>query len=280
MTAAASRRPICWLTDRWYCLFSEGLGDPIAGMSWMLCKASTPTSQALAPRWSWSRPSCRPVRQTWPTSKILWDETSKVAEAFKLAFTLPDDLREVYRGFGNDLAVRNGDPSWRLPVPARFVIDREGIVRSVEADPDYRYRPEPETTLAALRKLAPAWDGGTRRTRPWSTTRSAFAASIASMFLAPTAAGGGSSTIFSTPHWSVWPTCLLSCGRRTSQYRFGEKAIAIYAGRTGRSYGIATAETERHSDGALRLAEWRIEPGFARDPAAVEGRTVHYVVLS
>ncbi len=51
------------------------------------------------------------------------------------------------------LAVRNGDPSWRLPVPARFVIDPQGIVRSAEADPDYRFRPEPEATVEALRKV-------------------------------------------------------------------------------------------------------------------------------
>jgi len=84
---------------------------------------------------------------------IVWDEQCRVAEAFGLAFTLPADLRQVYLGFGNDLAVRNGDPSWRLPVPARFVIDSDGIVRSVEADPDYRFRPEPETTLEVLRKV-------------------------------------------------------------------------------------------------------------------------------
>lgn len=85
---------------------------------------------------------------------VVWDEKSVAAEAFKVAFTLPDDLRDVYRSFGNDLAVRNGDPSWRLPVPSRFVIDRTGIIRSVEADPDYTYRPEPEATLAVLRGLA------------------------------------------------------------------------------------------------------------------------------
>jgi len=84
---------------------------------------------------------------------ILWDEKSKAAEAFGLAFTLPDDLRQVYLGFGNDLAVRNGDPSWRLPVPSRFVVDAEGTVRSVQADPDYTHRPEPETTLEILRKV-------------------------------------------------------------------------------------------------------------------------------
>jgi peroxiredoxin len=88
------------------------------------------------------------------TYPILWDEKSLVAQAFGLAFTLPDDLRQVYLGFGNDLAIRNGDPSWQLPVPARFVVDGDGIVRSVEADPDYTHRPEPEITLAALRKVA------------------------------------------------------------------------------------------------------------------------------
>ena len=87
------------------------------------------------------------------TFPILWDERCETAAAFGLAFTLPDDLRQVYLGFGNDLAVRNGDPSWQLPVPSRFVIDAKGIVRSVQADPDYRYRPEPETTLDVLRRV-------------------------------------------------------------------------------------------------------------------------------
>lgn len=84
---------------------------------------------------------------------ILWDQQTKVAEAFGLAFTLPADLKEVYLGFGIDLPAHNGDPSWRLPVPARFVIDAAGTVRFVQADPDYTRRPEPETTVEALRAL-------------------------------------------------------------------------------------------------------------------------------
>jgi peroxiredoxin len=84
---------------------------------------------------------------------ILWDEGSQVADAFGLAFKLPDDLKKVYQGFGLDLAASNGDPSWRLPVPARFVVDGDGIVRSVDADPDYTHRPEPEATVAFLREI-------------------------------------------------------------------------------------------------------------------------------
>jgi peroxiredoxin len=87
------------------------------------------------------------------TYPIVWDKKSAAAEAFGLAFTVPDDLKTVYLGFGNDLAVRNGDPSWQLPVPSRFVIGGQGIVRFVQADPDYTYRPEPETTLDALRNV-------------------------------------------------------------------------------------------------------------------------------
>ncbi len=77
-----------------------------------------------------------------------------MAEAYGLVFTLPDDLREIYLKFGIDLAQGNGDGTWRLPVPARFVIDRQGIVRAVDADPDYTRRPEPAQTVAALRALA------------------------------------------------------------------------------------------------------------------------------
>jgi peroxiredoxin len=84
---------------------------------------------------------------------ILWDRNSAVAEAFGLAFSLPADLREVYLGFGIDLPAHNDDPSWRLPIPARFVIDGAGVVRFVQADPDYTRRPEPETTVEALRVL-------------------------------------------------------------------------------------------------------------------------------
>jgi peroxiredoxin len=51
------------------------------------------------------------------------------------------------------LAKRNGDPSWQLPMPARFVIDRNGVIRYAQSDPDYTVRPEPEETVAILKTL-------------------------------------------------------------------------------------------------------------------------------
>ena len=85
--------------------------------------------------------------------ELLRDLGNRVAEAYGLVFTLPDDLREIYLKFGIDLARGNGDGTWRLPVPARFVIDRQGIIRAGEADPDYTRRPEPAQTVEVLEKL-------------------------------------------------------------------------------------------------------------------------------
>ena len=85
--------------------------------------------------------------------ELLRDFGNRAAEAYGLVFTLPDDLREIYLKFGIDLARGNGDGTWRLPVPARFVIDGQGIIRAVDADPDYTRRPEPGRTVEILEGL-------------------------------------------------------------------------------------------------------------------------------
>lgn len=85
--------------------------------------------------------------------EVLRDFGNRVAEEYGLVFTLPEDVRELYLKLGIDLARGNGDGTWRLPIPARFVIDREGIIRSVDADPDYTRRPEPAHTVEILRRM-------------------------------------------------------------------------------------------------------------------------------
>ncbi len=85
--------------------------------------------------------------------EVLHDFGNRVAEAYGLAFTLPEDLRAIYLAMGIDLARGNGDGTWRLPVPARLVIDRAGVVRAVDADVDYTRRSEPAHTVEILRRL-------------------------------------------------------------------------------------------------------------------------------
>ena len=77
------------------------------------------------------------------TSDLLVDTGNKVAERFGIVFELPDDLQQLYRRFKIDLEEYNGDPSWTLPLPGDYVIDRDQTIRYSAVDPDYTLRPEP-----------------------------------------------------------------------------------------------------------------------------------------
>jgi len=87
------------------------------------------------------------------TFDILSDLHLKTAEQFGLVFTLPGYLRELYRSFGSALDRFNDEPEYRLPMPARFVIDKEGIIRAAYVNADYTIRPDPAETLAKLRAI-------------------------------------------------------------------------------------------------------------------------------
>lgn len=97
-----------------------------------------------------SRRSARDNKLSFP---ILSDPGNEIAAAFGLRFKLPDYLIDLYRNtFKNDLAVVNGDESWTLPMPARFVIGTDGVILYAEVNPDYTRRPDPAELLPALDK--------------------------------------------------------------------------------------------------------------------------------
>jgi peroxiredoxin len=85
---------------------------------------------------------------------LLSDPGNEYAAELGLRFKLSNDLKAVYLSFGNDLAVRNGESSWALPMPGRFVVDRTGVVRAADVDPDYQYRPEPQKTIDDVKGLS------------------------------------------------------------------------------------------------------------------------------
>ena len=84
---------------------------------------------------------------------VLSDEGNHVAESFGLVFELPESLREVYQGFGIDLPAANGDTTFRLPLPATYVVGSDGIIAWRFADADYTKRAEPDDVLAILEAL-------------------------------------------------------------------------------------------------------------------------------
>lgn len=100
-----------------------------------------------------SRKSQRQNKLGFP---ILGDPENAVAAAFGLRFTLPGYLVDLYKMLKNDLSAFNGDPSWTLPMPARYVIAQDGTIVYAEVNPDYTLRPEPASMLPVLRHQARA----------------------------------------------------------------------------------------------------------------------------
>lgn len=76
------------------------------------------------------------------------DRGCALAEKFKLAYTVPDYQRDYYLSILVNLPFINGEASWRLPLPATYVVARDGRIAFAEAHADFRVRPEPEEALA------------------------------------------------------------------------------------------------------------------------------------
>jgi peroxiredoxin len=85
------------------------------------------------------------------TFNVLCDKGNNVASTFGLVYSLPADLRELYRNFGIDLERFNGDDSWTLPMPGRFILDHQGIILNADVNPDYTIRPEPDDIIEILK---------------------------------------------------------------------------------------------------------------------------------
>jgi peroxiredoxin len=92
---------------------------------------------------------------------ILSDPEAAVAESFGVGYTVPETHREYYKRILVNIPFVNSgnmykdaaESSWRLPLPAVFVVNRDGRIVFSEAHADFRVRPEPSDVLAALDAL-------------------------------------------------------------------------------------------------------------------------------
>ena len=71
-----------------------------------------------------------------------------------LVFSLPENLRDIYKGFKILLPEYNGDDSWELPMPTRLIVDQSGKIIYANTNPDYTDRPEPTETLEVLKSFS------------------------------------------------------------------------------------------------------------------------------
>jgi len=94
------------------------------------------------------------VKKHGLTFPVLADKDNKYADKLGLNFTLPEKLQELYSGFGIDLQRFNGNDAWELPMPARFLVDSKGIIRSTEVHPDHTIRPEPTDIIDFMKSVS------------------------------------------------------------------------------------------------------------------------------
>ena len=87
---------------------------------------------------------------------MLSDPGNETAARYGLRYYLPEEVKAIYRKFGVKLDEFNEDDSWTLPLPARLIIDREGIIRYADISADYTIRPDPQETVQELKRIMKA----------------------------------------------------------------------------------------------------------------------------
>ncbi|MGP9435866.1 peroxiredoxin-like family protein [Ewingella sp. AOP8-B2-18] len=139
--------------------FYRGAWCPYCNMELQAINEVLPEIQALNGSVVAISPQTQPnsrkvVRNNQLSFPVLSDVNGEIAAAFGLRFRLPDYLIELYANLKNDLPLINDDPSWTLPMPARYVIGQDGVVLYAEINPDYTQRPDPSELLPVLKLVA------------------------------------------------------------------------------------------------------------------------------
>ena len=84
--------------------------------------------------------------------EVLSDVDNKVADRYKLAYTVPDYVVDHY-DFSVTLNEHNGNDSKRLPLAVTYIIDRSGTITYAFLDADYKNRASPEDIIYELKKI-------------------------------------------------------------------------------------------------------------------------------
>jgi len=81
---------------------------------------------------------------------ILSDSGNRVAEKLGLVYELPESLRTIYQKFGIDIPSYNGDNSFKLPIPATYIVRKDGVISYDFVNADYTQRMEPAEIIRML----------------------------------------------------------------------------------------------------------------------------------
>jgi peroxiredoxin len=143
---AHGRLVICFLRGRW-CPFCVG---QMEAMNLILPQIAEAGASLVAISPQTVRQSYFMHDQHKLRFPLLSDAGNKVAREFGLTYRVPAAQEAVYRRAFVNLPFTNGDESWELPIPATYILDRDGVILLASANEDYTERPEPAEILHSL----------------------------------------------------------------------------------------------------------------------------------
>lgn len=140
------RLVICFIRGRW-CPFCVGQMEAMNSIAAQFAAAGA-SLVAISPQTEKQAFFMRDQHKL--AFPVLVDAHNAVARAFGLVYRVPDEQRALYRTTFVNLPFANGDDSWELPIPATYIIERNGTIDFAAVNEDYTERPEPLEILAQL----------------------------------------------------------------------------------------------------------------------------------
>jgi peroxiredoxin len=83
---------------------------------------------------------------------VLSDLDNGYALSLSLAIWVGQELEKMMAERGRALPEYQGNDGWMLPIPATFVVGRDGRIKARFVDPDYRTRMDLDQLIDALKQ--------------------------------------------------------------------------------------------------------------------------------
>lgn len=90
------------------------------------------------------------IQKTKASFPVISDVQMKIMKDYKVNFPVPQATIDRYKNFGIDFSVANGANGANLPVPATYVIGKNGKIKYVFFNPDYRKRASVQEIVSYL----------------------------------------------------------------------------------------------------------------------------------
>ncbi len=143
---ARGRLVLCFIRGRW-CPFCVG---QMEAMSYVAAQIEAAGASLVAISPQTEKQAYFMHDQHKLVFPLLVDTHNAVARQFGVVYRVPDEQMGLYRSTFVNLPFTNGDGSWELPIPATYIVDRDGTILFASANEDYTERPEPLEILAAV----------------------------------------------------------------------------------------------------------------------------------